>query len=466
MSEQKHFGYAVDVVICIDGSERMSPNMETVKKNVIDFYDSLEKRSQIEEKIIVEFRTKVIVYRDFKNDDEPMLQTEFFVLPDQNDEFSRFVNSIEAKGGGASENALEAIACAVRSEWTTKGTRNAHYIVVFSNSPFLQYGICRDCRSYPTDLPEKFSEIGAVWTGSDKENAGTFSHKDSRLFLFVPKDEGWAQFESWPRTIVQYDSCSDDDKDVVGQLFSSEVVPNAPTETRTTDEDDGLFMGGQKWDIDLVVCIDATPSIKPILEKVKSEILDFPRYLKEQMGFDARGTSKLRVKVISFRNIETDEEPMRQSDFFTFPEQRAQLEECLKGIEAKGSGAPASALQAILCAFNSDWAYRKNARRRQVIAVFSNSPCPPFSTRGSLGKDGALFPADMEDLKGILNGTLKDPTGCMRFYTSCMVLFVPFDESWDPFLSFPRTVVFYLDSLKQDYYGIEKSIIFDCIFMS
>ena len=107
----------VDIVMCIDATAAMTPFLDEVKSNALSFYqrffDGMEEQACGN---IEQLRIKVIAFRDYGFDDEPMVESEFFVLPDQNDEFKSFVQNIDALGGGDEpENALEAIALANKS---------------------------------------------------------------------------------------------------------------------------------------------------------------------------------------------------------------------------------------------------------------------------------------------------------------------------------------------------------------
>ena len=100
--------YCVDIVMCIDATGSMAPIIDEVKKNAISFYEKFIESMEENDKEVETLRIKVIAFRDYGVDDEPMVQSEFFTLPDQNDEFRAYVAGIEAKGGGDTpENALE-----------------------------------------------------------------------------------------------------------------------------------------------------------------------------------------------------------------------------------------------------------------------------------------------------------------------------------------------------------------------
>ena len=192
--------YYVDIVMCIDATGSMSPIIGEVKNNAISFYqkfvDSMEENS----KEVAQLRIKVIAFRDYGVDDEPMVESEFFVLPDQNDEFKNFVENISATGGGDEpENALEAIALALKSDWTTGGAKRRHAILVFSDAPALEFGARAGSSSYPDGMPSSIAELGAWWHGTDQSLSSTYQANAGRLIAFVPNAEPWTDLQAWSR---------------------------------------------------------------------------------------------------------------------------------------------------------------------------------------------------------------------------------------------------------------------------
>ena len=196
-----HENYNIDIVMCIDGTGSMSPIIDEVKKNALNFYPNLEGAMTDAKKATGTVRMKCIVFRDYQCDEEPMRESPFFVLPDQAEELQTFVNSITANGGGdIPENALEAIATALKSDWTTEGGENRrHVIVVFTDAPALSLGERADCPNYPTDLPKSLEELQAWWEGTSEEFSGTYQRDAGRLIVFAPDDETWAQLKPWDR---------------------------------------------------------------------------------------------------------------------------------------------------------------------------------------------------------------------------------------------------------------------------
>ncbi len=192
--------YCVDIVMCIDATGSMAPIIEEVKNNAMSFYQKFIDAMEENDKEVSELRIKVIVFRDYMCDSEPMVESEFFVLPDQNKAFKNFVEGIEAWGGGdGPENALEAISLAIKSKWTTSAAKRRHVILVFTDAPALPLGERADCPNYPKDMPKSLAELGAWWEGTSQEISTTYNRKAGRLVAFVPNAEPWTELQAWNR---------------------------------------------------------------------------------------------------------------------------------------------------------------------------------------------------------------------------------------------------------------------------
>ena len=200
MSGQGMGEYCVDIVMCIDATGSMSPIIDEVKNNAMSFYQRFIDSMEENDKEVSELRIKVIVFRDYICDSEPMVESEFFVLPEQNIAFKNFVAGIEACGGGdGPENALEAIALALKSKWTTSGAKRRHAILVFTDAPALALGERADCPNYPPDLPKTIAQLGSWWEGTDQTLYSTYQRKAGRLVAFVPNAEPWTELQAWNR---------------------------------------------------------------------------------------------------------------------------------------------------------------------------------------------------------------------------------------------------------------------------
>ena len=192
--------YCVDIVMCIDATGSMAPIITEVKDKAISFHQRFIDAMEENDKDVSELRIKVIVFRDYICDSEPMLESQFFTLPAQNAALRSFVSNIEACGGGdGPENALEAIALALKSKWTTSGSKRRHVILVFSDAPALALGERADCPNYPRDLPKTIAQLGAWWEGTDQTLGSTYQPRAGRLVAFVPNAEPWTELQAWNR---------------------------------------------------------------------------------------------------------------------------------------------------------------------------------------------------------------------------------------------------------------------------
>lgn len=169
MAGQGVGAYNVDIVMCIDATGSMFPIIDKVKENALSFYQRFVDAMEESDKTVEQLRIKVIAFRDYGCDDKPMEESEFFTLPKQNEEFRACVSGITACGGGdAPENALEAIALALKSKWTTVGTKRRHVILVFSDAAALPLGARASSDNYPSDLPKDLPQLGAWWERTDQ----------------------------------------------------------------------------------------------------------------------------------------------------------------------------------------------------------------------------------------------------------------------------------------------------------
>ena len=207
---QNSAAYNVDVALCIDGTGSMHGIIDTVKaqaKSVFDMYSTaMESKGRV-----AGFRIRVIVFRDYGCDgDDAMVESEFFDLSDpaQQLAFENFVDSIEATGGGdGPENALEAIALALRSKWTTSGGRfRRHAVWLFTDAPALalQDPERKDQPNYPDGMPASLGELQELFNHGDQEMAPYYSPRHGRLVVFAPESAGdtWSAIKTWERAWV------------------------------------------------------------------------------------------------------------------------------------------------------------------------------------------------------------------------------------------------------------------------
>lgn len=192
--------YYVDVVMCIDGSARMSNVIDEVKLRVLSFGNEyIEAMSEVDN-TLKELRIKVIVFREFGKEGKAIEESKFFTLPADDAEFTEFVRNIQAVGGGeTSSNALEALALAIKSDWTTKGHRRRYGIMMFSNGGIVPIGAHKDHPDYPHGMPKDFDSLYNWWEGWDNTFKGTYVPRFAKFTAFVPYMSPWTDMMIWNR---------------------------------------------------------------------------------------------------------------------------------------------------------------------------------------------------------------------------------------------------------------------------
>ena len=195
--------YNIDIALCIDATASMKQPIEELKANVKKYYSMLVEAIEYIDGIPernVHVRVKVITFRDYGRDAEPMKVSRFFTIGEESEAFLEYLNGIKAYGGGDEpENGLEAIALAMKSDWVRTGFRRRHVIVVFTDASALPLGERANETGYPDDIPANFSELKDWWHGSGMER------RIGRLLLLAPDEHPWKDMTDWDNT---YHVCS------------------------------------------------------------------------------------------------------------------------------------------------------------------------------------------------------------------------------------------------------------------
>lgn len=194
--------YNVDIVMCIDCTGSMGGLLDTVKDNALKFYPDLKAACDAKGKEISELRIRVIAFRDFMADEgEAIKETGFFNIPEQEADFKAFVNGLVAAGGGDEpENGLEALALAMKSDWTHGGDKRRHVIVVWTDASTHPLEREESKNSfYPEGMPANFDELTNWW---EDEQSGKMNKSAKRLVLFAPDASAWTEIGiNWNNTI-------------------------------------------------------------------------------------------------------------------------------------------------------------------------------------------------------------------------------------------------------------------------
>lgn len=188
--------YSVDIVMCIDATGSMDSIIEEVKSNALSFYQQFVNEMEANLKSVQQLRIKVIAFRDFGVDSEPLVESKFFVLDEESEAFFNFVNTIEATGGGdIPENSLEALAVAMNSDWVTTGSVRRHVIMLYTDAPALPIGEKAGSPAYPAGMPSSFAELHEWWEDDQK-----MERRAKRLLIFAPDTDPWSAMVDWSNT--------------------------------------------------------------------------------------------------------------------------------------------------------------------------------------------------------------------------------------------------------------------------
>ncbi|WP_243794349.1 vWA domain-containing protein [Saccharopolyspora gloriosae] len=189
---------------------------------------------------------------------------------------------------------------------------------------------------------------------------------------------------------------------------------------------------GMQYSVDIVLCIDTTGSMGPILEHVKENALSFHDQLGSAMASKGRSISQLRLKVIAFRDFaDRAEDAVHQTDFLPFPDRAPDFESFVGGLRSAGGGdAPESGLEALALAIGSEWE-RGLDRRRHVIVLFTDAPAHPLGSPSQVQAAGypQSVPRSMDALFQQW-GFAHSQDALMENSAKRLLLFAPESEPW------------------------------------
>jgi hypothetical protein len=195
------YTYAVDLVLCIDGTGSMGPIIDDVKRSALSFHDDLTRVLDAKHKRVDSLRIRVVTFRDFYVDGAASLEPSgFFTLPDEREAFAAFVSAIAPDGGGDEpESGLEALGYAMLSDWAKTATRHRHVVVMWTDAgahPLEGVGGKRPS-GIPNGVPKTFDEITDMWEGGEVMNDSA-----KRLILYAPDAFPWSDIgTNWSNVI-------------------------------------------------------------------------------------------------------------------------------------------------------------------------------------------------------------------------------------------------------------------------
>ena len=189
------------------------------------------------------------------------------------------------------------------------------------------------------------------------------------------------------------------------------------------------------YDVDIVLCIDGTASMVPVIDLVKANALHLPEDIQIEAEKQKKKIRSLRLRIIVFRDYLADGEyAMEATDFLQLldDEDKTAFREIVESIIADGGGdEPEDGLEAIAYAIRSDWAAPEpNAKRRQIIAVWSDASTHELGYGHSAPDYDSNLPKSFDELTAWWGDDEEESPGYMDNGAKRMVLFTPASPWW------------------------------------
>lgn len=221
------FEYNLDIVFVLDATESMSPLLHEMKQVVVDLHERILATLYEKDKYVSELRAKLVIFRDLVDyPHDALAETRFYSLPHEDAAFRAQVGDIEARGGGFAppgqdepESGLEALGLAITSDWTRKGSRRRHLVVLFTDASaynleqtaqLLSRASKRDRRTYETlypmqrpsgmPLPRTWQDLARTWAMAPPMGAMELEAK--RLLLFTPELSPWTYMRQFFDNVI------------------------------------------------------------------------------------------------------------------------------------------------------------------------------------------------------------------------------------------------------------------------
>lgn len=218
--------YSVDIVLCIDATGSMGGLIDQAKANALQFYEDLNNAMSEKAKVVDNLRVKVIAFRDYYVDGEnSMIESPFFALPQKAEDFATFVSPLTADGGGDEpETGLEALALAIKSDWSKSGDRRRQIIVIWTDASAhpLETNTESKPSNYPANLPKNFDELTDLWEGQHH-----MSMAAKRIIIYAPDAHGWTDIATHWNNSIHYPSKAGDGLSEVDYQTILDAIANS-----------------------------------------------------------------------------------------------------------------------------------------------------------------------------------------------------------------------------------------------
>ncbi len=189
--------------------------------------------------------------------------------------------------------------------------------------------------------------------------------------------------------------------------------PGPVTEEPVEEEEEPVVIK-EKFNADVVMCIDCTGSMSRLIGTIKDNALNFYPDMKRRCKAHGKEILSMRIRVIGFRDV-SDSQSMQASGFFKMPEQESDFKSCVSRLRSDGGGdEPELGYDAIATALQSPWSSQSDVRR--VVIVWTDASSKPLTGRTPGGRN-------FTDL----TNTWKTKMGSSKK----LILFAPSHPTWN-----------------------------------
>ena len=194
------------------------------------------------------------------------------------------------------------------------------------------------------------------------------------------------------------------------------------------------YKGMFKYCIDMVLCIDISKNMEPLMRTVKEQAVILPNELARWFAAKGKTITKFRVKILVFRNDAVNkEDAVQMTDFFNFLTRQDEFSHLVDSIKADGGGTESDCgLDALAYAMASDWVRPTGATKyRQIIALWTDSAPGKLGFSNSFACHKLQVPSTFEELTEWWGDDPNSPTAKMHYAAKRLLLFAPDEKRWN-----------------------------------
>lgn len=190
----RNFCYNIDICLCVDKQCANKRVIQSIKEH---FCEDIAQSFYRYGKNVGRIRVKTIFFDDSSQDKGRRLNiSPFMIIPAQKDDFDSLLEDLTIDDNiEKSTNGLEALACAIQSDWCIDGWKRRHVIIMVTDADTYDLHHYDGSESLDNN-PQSFEKLSAMWGNEDIP--GLMEFKSKRLVLFTPNSSFWEKiWKSW-----------------------------------------------------------------------------------------------------------------------------------------------------------------------------------------------------------------------------------------------------------------------------